>query len=62
MSKSLHELAVEYNLDGEQLMFCSHYLIAMKAKEKRIHPDELLVVIENWDEIKRIATLLTKTT
>ncbi|MBX3165611.1 MAG: hypothetical protein KF900_14135 [Bacteroidetes bacterium] len=56
--KTLQELAVEHNLSGEELLKVSNYLIAIRLTEKKIPPEELMRVVENWDRIKKVIRML----
>lgn len=58
--KTLQSVAIEYELSGEELMLCSHYLVAMKAKSKGINPHDLMNIINNWDDISKAIEALTK--
>lgn len=56
--KSLQDLAIEYNISGEELIMCSNYIVAMRMTKKGIKPEQLMKVVDNWDRITKSINIL----
>lgn len=50
--KSLQDLAIEYNLNGEQIIMCQNYVLAMRLNKLKADPQKVMNIINNWDTIE----------
>ena len=50
--KSLQELAVEYDLNGSELMAVSNYLISIRISNKAISPQKAINIINNFHKVE----------